>query len=371
MKKKILPILMMSLFCTSCGQSINYSIEEYRTTLEFHDDFKILQLTDLHLGIESDLAKQLGFLCKSIDEANPDLIILTGDNFMYGSKGIVKNLFKTLNEKCKELTSKNNRLTKFAVTFGNHDNQGDYPRYFINKTILKYVSKDGEEIEQNKYAAFLDYKNDDLHGFANYYIDLVDDRSKSFETADVKYRIHILDSNTYHLVGAAYKYEKIFDDQVYHIKEIYEKSKDKDYIGLAFFHIPFEEYNLMKEQYDACIDKSQMCQGELKDIMTGPYEETIAYEVMRESNIVSFFTGHDHTNYGDFIYNYDSENFDDKAIFSYGVKSTNQLYHYDDMLGYKLIHLKENMTKEEFVSMKNINENFKNVTNRGAKYEEN
>ena len=99
MKKKILPILIMSLFCTSCGQSINYSIEEYRTTLEFHDDFKILQLTDLHLGIESDLAKQLGFLCKSIDEANPDLIILTGDNFMYGSKGIVKNLFKTLNEK--------------------------------------------------------------------------------------------------------------------------------------------------------------------------------------------------------------------------------------------------------------------------------
>ena len=98
MKKKILPILIMSLFCTSCGQSINYSIEEYRTTLEFHDDFKILQLTDLHLGIESDLAKQLGFLCKSIDEANPDLIILTGDNFMYGSKGIVKNLFKTLNE---------------------------------------------------------------------------------------------------------------------------------------------------------------------------------------------------------------------------------------------------------------------------------
>ena len=99
MMKKILPILIMSLFCTSCGQSINYSIEEYRTTLEFHDDFKILQLTDLHLGIESDLAKQLGFLCKSIDEANPDLIILTGDNFMYGSKGIVKNLFKTLNEK--------------------------------------------------------------------------------------------------------------------------------------------------------------------------------------------------------------------------------------------------------------------------------
>ena len=59
MKKKILPILMMSLFCTSCGNGVSYSVEEYRTTMEFHDDFKIMQLTDLHLGIDAFSEKYL------------------------------------------------------------------------------------------------------------------------------------------------------------------------------------------------------------------------------------------------------------------------------------------------------------------------
>ena len=56
-----------------------------------------MQLTDLHLGIESDLVEQLTFISNSIDYADPDLIILTGDNFMYSTKGIVNQLLKTLN----------------------------------------------------------------------------------------------------------------------------------------------------------------------------------------------------------------------------------------------------------------------------------
>ena len=156
-KNKLIPFILLSLVCTSCGQSKQYNVEDYRTTMKFHDNFKIMQLTDLHLGIESDLQKQLDFVCESINQANPDLIILTGDNFMYASKGIVDVLFKTINEQCEKLSKSHPEyVTKFAVTFGNHDNQGDYPRYYINNTILKYVSKEGNELIENKYAAFLD-----------------------------------------------------------------------------------------------------------------------------------------------------------------------------------------------------------------------
>ena len=110
--------------------------------MKFHDDFKIMQLTDLHLGIESDVIKQLNFVCDSINQVDPDLIILTGDNFMYGTKGIVDTLFETINNKCKQLSNNHvERITKFAVTYGNHDNQGDYYRYYINKSIQKYVTK--------------------------------------------------------------------------------------------------------------------------------------------------------------------------------------------------------------------------------------
>lgn len=64
--------------------------------MEFHDDFKILQLTDLHLGIENDLVTQLSVVKNAINESNPDLIVLTGDNFMYATKSVVENLVSTI-----------------------------------------------------------------------------------------------------------------------------------------------------------------------------------------------------------------------------------------------------------------------------------
>jgi hypothetical protein len=39
------------------------------------------------------------------------------------------------------------------------------------------------------------------------------------------------------------------------------------------------------------------------------------------------------------------------------------------MIGYKLINLKDGVTEEEFLSVDYINENFKNVLNRGHLYE--
>ena len=101
-----------------------YSVSEYRTTMQFYEDFKILQLTDLHFGIESDLALQLEIVKNAINAEKPDLIILTGDSFMYSSKGVVDSLFYTLNEECKAITAERGRLTKFTFTFGNHDTQG-------------------------------------------------------------------------------------------------------------------------------------------------------------------------------------------------------------------------------------------------------
>lgn len=370
-KSKILPLILLIGACISCSKGINYSVEEYRTTMKFHDNFKVMQLTDLHFGIESDLKLQLKFISNSIDHADPDLIILTGDNFMFGSKGIVENLMLTLNNKCKELTASHpERLTKFAITFGNHDNQGDYHRYFINETILKYVTKDGNETKDHKYAAFLDYENDNLFGFTNYFIDLVDDTDKNKEEVDVKYRLHIIDSNTYYYVGPKYKYDVIHDDQLEHVNNIYQTATtDKDYIGLAFFHIPFYQFEEMKIQYKEAEDPSKIGQGEFLEGVADGYTDNGAFRKLRDANIISYFVGHDHINYCDVIYNADATDIMDKAIFSYGVKSTNQLYHEDSIIGYKLINLKDNLKIEDFINIQYINENFINVIDRGDLYE--
>lgn len=370
MKKiSILTLLLFLLCLSSCASSKTYDVKEYRTTMQFHEDFKILQITDIHLGIESDLEKQLNVVKSYIQEANPDLIILTGDNFMYGSKEIVKNLIKTLNDECRALTEKNNRLTKFAITFGNHDNQGDYPRYFINEVVLSYTTNDGDEIKDNKYAAFIDYEDDDLYGLTNYYIDLVDDREKSLDTVDVKYRIHIIDSNTDHFTGIKYQYDVIHTEQLEHAINIYNHAtKDKDYIGLAFFHIPFEEFQFANEQYQNT--NNNIGQGSFLEDALFPYENNGSYATLKQANISAFIVGHNHKIAADVIYNGESNNTDDKAILSFGVKATNQLYHSDDMIGYKTITLKDNMTKEQFLSIKNVNENFINVMNRNSQYEE-
>ena len=124
-------------------------------------------------------------------------------------------------------------------------------------------------------------------------------------------------------------------------------TNDKDYIGLGFFHIPFMEYKDAIEQYRTSSDPSKMGQGEFLDETGGfAYKDDNAYEKMKASNILAYFVGHNHQDYGDILY---KDKDGDLSIFSNGVKSTNQLYHYEDMLGYKLITLKEGMSKEEFL----------------------
>ena len=92
MKAKILlPLLLVGFTCASCSHGKQYAIEDYRTTMQFHDNFRVMQLTDLHLGVQGDLKRNLDFVSKLIDDAQPDLIVISGDSFMYGTKSIVKN----------------------------------------------------------------------------------------------------------------------------------------------------------------------------------------------------------------------------------------------------------------------------------------
>ncbi len=378
MKKRFLAIVCLAFVvlslsgCFSAYRDVpkdvgrnSYAVEEYRTTMQYYDDFKILQIADLHFGIETDIGAQLEILKSNIRNEKPDLIILTGDNFMYATKGIVRALVSALNEECRLLTEeRGGRLTKFTLTFGNHDNQGDYPRYFINEVVSSYATEDGDEIKDSKFAAFIDFPDDNIFGLTNFYIDLVDDRTKTRGEVDVKYRVHIIDSNTYHFVGPDYDYDVIHEDQLNHAISIRKNATDdKDYIGLAFFHIPLYEYQEAWEQYKASGGESGV--GKYNEDVLHGYENNGSYEKLREAGIVSFFCGHDHINYGDFIY---TDKNGEKAIFSYGVKATNQLYHDAEMIGYKTVTLRD-ISSSEFVSIENIRESFVNATEGYENYE--
>ena len=383
MKKRMVACLLLLALAASLGGcaayrdvphdvgKTAYDVAAYRTTMQYYEDFKILQLTDLHLGIETDVAKQLEVVENAVRTEQPDLVILTGDNFMYASKGVVNSLISALNTVCGEVTAaRDGRLCKFTLTFGNHDNQGDYPRYYINQVISSYAAADGNEIADGKYAAFVDYEDDNLFGLTNFYIDLVDDRTKGRDAVDVKYRLHIIDSNSYHFVGPDYDYDVMHEEQLAHAGSIYaQATADKEYIGMAFFHIPFPEYGEAYEAYCNAPDSAELGQGECMEGVLHGYENNGTYERLRAANIVSFFCGHDHINYGDYIYRAE-RGADERAIFSYGVKTTNQLYHDTDMMGYKTVTLRD-LTVAEFLTIENITANFKNVTGGYAQYESN
>ena len=99
-KLNFLAIAAVASFCVSCSAPVDYKVEDYRTTMQFHDNFKVMQLADLHLGVQGDTVGQLNFIETLIKHANPDLIVLTGDQFMLANTVIVNKLFERLNITC-------------------------------------------------------------------------------------------------------------------------------------------------------------------------------------------------------------------------------------------------------------------------------
>lgn len=79
--------LLSSLLLSSCGATpIDYDVKAYEKTLEYKDNFKIMQLTDIHISLPTDMKKQFDFLENNIKTCNPDLIAITGDSFFWSDK---------------------------------------------------------------------------------------------------------------------------------------------------------------------------------------------------------------------------------------------------------------------------------------------
>lgn len=302
-KTLIASSFLLASALTSCGQ-IKYDISHYKVEFLYKDDYKIMQLTDLHLGITSDIEKQFTFLRKNILEADPSLIILTGDIFMLANTTIVDSTIRFFDE----------FQINYAFTYGNHDNQGEFDSNYIARALQK-----------SQYCVNPDEIGDDVYGYTNFYIDIKDGDN-------IKYRILIIDSNSYHNIGYDYKYDIIHKDQLDHFKKAYNDEEDKTYETLAFFHIPLYEFADAYEEYV----KGDLI-GEGSGVNNEPvsygYERTDAFDVLKSINTKLISVGHDHVNDSDLTYK--------DVILSYGIKSTDEIYNLTDMIGYKTFTLNE------------------------------
>ena len=269
--------------------------ETFTLKIEKGRDFKILQLTDLHLGFGflSKRKDRLALDCvrKLIEKTKPDMMVLTGDSiFPFLPKSGTLNNRKQAK---KLMAFLDGFEIPYTLVFGNHDCE-------IGSTCNK--EELAELYKQGKYCIFAEGR-EDLSGVGNFFIELTDD------SGNVLLPLIMLDSNMYGEGGWFYGgFDCIRDDQVnWCMERLNElKQKDPDLKAMAFFHMPPREF---KEAYEKMKlgDRSVIYQhGSIaeKDEYFGiSKRKGTFFDRAVENGVIKWmFCGHDHLNTLSLVY---------------------------------------------------------------------
>jgi DNA repair exonuclease SbcCD nuclease subunit len=261
------------------GSTRNQTSE--RPSLNFRNDgndddswkFKILQITDIHLGENEQSLwgpeqdrKTWIVLDKVLTMETPDLIVLSGDQLTGNNcKENATSYYRMLGEFLSAYD------TPWAMIFGNHDDQA-YEIYGTHQTIpAKYSRRDLLEIDQSFPLSLSEGGPLEVTGTTNYVLDVnLEDTAAA--------QIFFLDSG-----GGSYP--KTIDDS--QIQWFQEQASKSQLPAVAFQHVPTEAYQFA----DACAG----FQGE-EGIDPLEYDAGIA-NALAESGRVSFLAvGHNHGN---------------------------------------------------------------------------
>lgn len=199
------------------------------------DQFKIMQITDLHLNDMDDIDYMDRFVQELIDNNNPDLIIITGDTVWREDFSMPDNTLQVVKEFPKALDKFG---IPWAITFGNHELDGEAEIEDYYYSIL-----------QSKHAIF-EFGPKNISGKTNYAINLKDGK-------DIVYSFVLLDSHAWVSRKTAqysrFTYNYIQDDQVdwyeWNIKGVskaqygkFDPENGKVVPSLLFFHVSQREF---------------------------------------------------------------------------------------------------------------------------------
>lgn len=220
-------------------------------TLQFNSNkkFKIVQFTDVHWVPGNPASEEAAERMNEVlDAEKPDLVIYTGDLIFAkpASEGLDKALEPTIS-----------RHIPFAVTWGNHDDEQDMTRTELSEYVEK---KDG----------CLNTRTEGISGVSNFVLPV--QASTGNTEAAVLY---IFDSNTYSSLKQIKGYDWIKADQVeWYRKEsaaFTARNGGKPLPAMAFFHIPFPEYNQAAQNENALLIGTRKEKACAPAINTGLY----------------------------------------------------------------------------------------------------
>jgi Calcineurin-like phosphoesterase. len=347
MKNKPLVAQLLVPLLASCGNANQVAIARYferngKDELVFHEGYKVLQLTDIHWSVNTDMVAQGAYLTRVVEAADPDFIMITGDSLLGATTSTGTQLLNII-ESWK---------VPYAVTWGNHDREGEYSPAWLTQLWSKGQYSYYNEVDDNVF------------GRSNYVVPLVDGTTRK-----AVWNLYSLDSNSYPASdsGLYYDYDVIHDDQVAWFNQAATASTTANGAvvpGLAFFHIPLFQwfYGYVDEQKnntepligevletsylsiapEEIVDLYESAGLTKEDIKVwAGYKDTGLFDAGVANGVKGFFCGHDHSNdWGD-VYTDPAGS----AFIGYGVKTGTELYYSNsdkrqvDMIGGSLLTL--------------------------------
>lgn len=258
-------------------------------TKENGKPFRILQLTDVHIGGGPFSRKKdklaLAAVEKIVKAAKADFVVVTGDVCypLWPWSGTFNNMRGS--RKFAELMKKLG--VEWTLVFGNHDTES-FAFYDKEHLANYYISQPKCHFKKGEKG---------LTGMGNYCIKL-QNPDGSLNTA-----LMFIDSNSYLKKSFFSGFDVIHDDQIeWYKRQITELSTDGNTArSLAFFHIPPKEF---KEAWDKCYLGSDEVTYHLgfvqeKDNYFG-YPKTkhgnFFSEMVKLGSCNGMFMGHDHLN---------------------------------------------------------------------------
>jgi len=266
----------------------------YTITAE-KDDFKILHLTDIHLGgslfsYSKDL-KALTACYNLIEYTHPDLVIVTGD--VCYPVGAMSMSFNNSAPVYQFASFMRNLGIPWAFTYGNHDTESiaSLSQTALNDVFMNLSYKASRTL-------LYPYVQPDITGRSNQMIKLKN------SDGTLNMGLFLIDSNAY--IGNVFNsvYDYIHDDQVeWYAEKVQELNDEAGHLvnSLAFFHIPLQEYRTANLLYLDNSDEVTYFFGENKERVEGgvccsEYPSKFFDTALELGSTTGMFCGHDHYN---------------------------------------------------------------------------
>ena len=257
-------------------------------------DFRVLQLTDIHLGgsvlsFDKDL-RALHAVFDLLEATKPDLVVVTGD--LCYPVGISSFSFNNTAPVQQFAAFMRNTGIPWAFTYGNHDTEryaasGAHDLNELYKALAWKTSR----------TLMYPYVQPEITGRNNQVIEIRE------QDGGIDYALFLIDSNAYTGEGLN-KYDYIHDDQVAWYRgevERLDAEAGRTVPSLIFIHIPLQQYRTAYELWEQGSDEVTYYFGENGEKMIDKVccsdHPSAIFDTARElGSTKGFFCGHDHYN---------------------------------------------------------------------------